>query len=90
MSMGLVISDKGVDRRNILYNKKGHRSIQIKRVRKPAMPFDRNRTEVVDNRIERLYSRYDSLVSIEFKNLKIMHTIMHLLRYFNSGNSDTI
>ena len=51
MSMGLIIGEKGQDRRHILYNKKGHRGIQIKRVRKPSIPYNKNRTEVVDSRI---------------------------------------
>lgn len=88
--MGLIISEKGLDRKNILYNRKGHKSIQIKRVRKLKIKFNREKMLRTDGKIERLYSQYDTLVPLQFKNRRIFSTILHILRYFNSGNADKI
>ena len=66
MSMRLVVSQKSIDRRNLLYNKKGHRQIQIKRVGKYTVKLDEEDMKLVDGRLERLYSRYDTLISMEF------------------------
>jgi RNase P/RNase MRP subunit POP5 len=33
-SMSLVLGEKGVDKRNVLYNRQGHKRIQIKKVNK--------------------------------------------------------
>jgi hypothetical protein len=38
--MGLVLGEKDLDRRSILYNKKGHKDIQIKRARRKKTQFD--------------------------------------------------
>lgn len=41
-------------------------------------------------KIGRLYSRYDILVEYEFKNKEIYQTILRILKFFNSGNSEII
>ena len=51
MSMGMVLSEKGVDRKHLLYNRKGHRSIQIRRVRKQRVKFDESKKERVDGKL---------------------------------------
>ena len=63
MSMGLVIAEKGVDRRHLLYNRKGHKSIQIKQINKKKIKLDYEEMKLVDARLDRLYDRYDTLVS---------------------------
>jgi len=41
--MNLVIGEKGLDRRNVLYNRRGHKEIQIKRVKGPSVKVDREK-----------------------------------------------
>jgi len=46
MSMGLILGLKNVDRRAVLYNKRGHKDIQIKRVRRKTIKFDEDKMKL--------------------------------------------
>ena len=50
-SMGLILGEKGSDRRSLLYNRQGHKWIQIKRVRRVNKKFDRERMRSADEKI---------------------------------------
>lgn len=61
-SMGLVVGERGVDKRSVLYNRQGHKRIQIKRVKRPMEKYDQQRVKTAWDKVERLYQRYDQLV----------------------------
>lgn len=61
-SMGLVLGEKGVDKRSIHYNRLGHKRIQIKKVKKMNEKYDKERTKIACEKVDRLYNRYDLLV----------------------------
>lgn len=90
VGMGLVLSQQGIDRRHLLYNKKGHKQIQIKRVASTSHKVDWDRVNLASDKISRLYSNYDTLLGLEFKDHKLYSTILHLIRYYNSGNTSKI
>jgi len=46
----------------MIYNRRGHKKIQIKKCKKNNEEFDENRTAKTNERLERLYNRYDTLV----------------------------
>jgi hypothetical protein len=50
-SMGLILAEKGMDRRSFLYNRQGHKWIQIKRVKRVHTDFDRERMRKADEKI---------------------------------------
>jgi hypothetical protein len=45
---------------------------------------------VMNGRLERLYAGYDCLFELEFREPRIFSLMLHLLRYFNSGNGGRI
>ena len=45
-SIGLVVGEQGIDRRNLVYNRRGHKQIQIKRVSKTKPKFDQARFQL--------------------------------------------
>ena len=51
MSMGLIVCEKGLDRRSVLYNKKGHKKIQIKRVRKIKINYNEEKASLAKDKI---------------------------------------
>ena len=40
-TMRLILAEKDLDRRHLLYNRQGHKRNQIKNVNLPRKPFDR-------------------------------------------------
>lgn len=44
-SMGLVLGEKGLDRRSYLYNRQGHKKIQIKKIKKMGEKYDKERAK---------------------------------------------
>jgi hypothetical protein len=89
-AMGLVVGERGVDKRSVLYNRQGHKWIQIKRLNRTAPGYDRQRARTASDKLERLYGRYDVLVEYEFKNTEVYQIVLRLIKYFNSGNSNII
>ena len=47
-SMGLVLREKNIDRQHVLYNRRGHKSVQIKRVKKEKLVLDKNKIQIID------------------------------------------
>ena len=50
-SMKMVLIEKNVDRRSVLYNRKGHKGIQIKRVIKAKSKKDTQKLKKLDEKI---------------------------------------
>lgn len=44
-SMGLVLGEKGLDRRSYLYNRQGHKRIQIKKIKKMSEKYDKEKAK---------------------------------------------
>lgn len=44
-SMGLILGEKGVDKRSVMYNRQGHKKIQIKRVKRMGDKYEKERTK---------------------------------------------
>lgn len=44
-SMGLVLGEKGLDRRSYLYNRQGHKKIQIKKIKKMSEKYDKEKAK---------------------------------------------
>lgn len=64
LGMGLVLVEEGLDRRHLLYNRKGHKKIQIKRVTEPKLKVDWERVQNASSRVDRLYQSYDRLLGM--------------------------
>jgi len=47
-SMGLVLGEKGVDRRSVHYNKRGHKKIQIKQVNCKSIRMNWEKIKIID------------------------------------------
>jgi hypothetical protein len=50
-SMALVVGERGVDKRSALYNRQGHKWIQIKRVKRTPLQFDRQRVATASEKL---------------------------------------
>lgn len=87
MAMNAVVIEGGKDKKHILYNKKGHRWIQIKMIKQGKMGLNWERVKKAEEKINRLYEQYDRVVEISIKDSKIHSTLLHLLRYYNAGNT---
>jgi hypothetical protein len=50
-SKGLVIGEKGVDKRSLIYNRQGHKRIQIKRVKKQGVGYNHDKYLATTDRL---------------------------------------
>ena len=50
-SMRFVLIRKDVDKRSVLYNRKGHKGIQIKRVVSSKLKIDRQKLKALDSKV---------------------------------------
>lgn len=59
-------------------------------VKSGKMKLDWERVKNAEEKINKLYEQYDRLVGFVIKDAKIHSTFLHLLRYYNAGNTKEI
>jgi hypothetical protein len=69
----MITTEKHIDRKHLLYNRKGHKKIGIKNREKLKLSqIEKNklyeRIEANAKKIERVYEKYDLLVVFSIKN----------------------